>query len=50
MFRFTTQPGHRAAEEWISAGPTHHPALARGILDLELPLVARLAKLDSIRI
>ena len=50
MFRFTAQPGHRAAEEWISAGPTHHPALARGILDLELPLVARLAKLESIRI
>jgi L-arabinose isomerase len=50
MFRFTTRPGHRAAEAWISAGPTHHPALARGILDLELALVARLAQLESIRV
>lgn len=50
MFRFTTEPGHRAAGDWISAGPTHHPALARGVLDLELPLVARLANLESIRV
>jgi len=50
MFRFTTQPGHRAAEDWIGAGPTHHPALARGVLDLELPLVARLANLENFRI
>jgi L-arabinose isomerase len=50
MFRFTVQPGHRAAEEWITAGPTHHPALAHGLLDLELPLVARLARLEVVRI
>jgi L-arabinose isomerase len=50
MFRFNTQPGHLAAEHWIGAGPTHHPALARGVLDLELPLVARLANLENFRI
>jgi L-arabinose isomerase len=50
MFEFATHPGHRAAEEWVTAGPTHHPALARGHLDLELPIVAELAGLKSVRV
>jgi L-arabinose isomerase len=50
MFRFATQPGQRAAEQWIGAGPTHHAALARGHLDLEMPLVATLANLTNIRV
>jgi L-arabinose isomerase len=50
MFRFATRPGQLAAEEWIGAGPTHHPALALGHLELELPIVARLAQLESVRV
>jgi L-arabinose isomerase len=50
MFRFQTQPGRLAAEQWITAGPTHHPSLARGHLDLELDVVAKLAQLTSCRV
>jgi L-arabinose isomerase len=50
MFAFTTCPGQRAAEAWVTAGPTHHPALAHGHLDLELPIVAELANLKSVRV
>lgn len=50
MFRFQTQPGRIAAEQWIAAGPTHHPSLARRHLDLELDVVARLAQLTSCRV
>ena len=49
-FKFAASPGRRAAEEWITAGPTHHLALARGHLDLELPIVAQLARLENVRI
>jgi L-arabinose isomerase len=50
MFRFQTQPGRIAAEQWIAAGPTHHPSLARRHLDLELEVVAKLAQLTSCRV
>ena len=50
MFQFATRTGQRTAEQWITAGPTHHCALARGHLDLELPLVATLANLKNIRV
>jgi L-arabinose isomerase len=50
MFAFATTPGRCAAEAWVTAGPTHHPALARGHLDLELPIVAELANLKSVRV
>ncbi len=50
MFRFQTQPGRLAAEQWIAAGPTHHPSLARRHLDLELDVVAKLAQLTSCRV
>ena len=50
MFQFATGPGQRAAERWVTAGPTHHPALARGHLDLELPIVAKLANLKNVRV
>ena len=50
MFKFASHSGQTAAEQWISAGPTHHAALARGHLDLELPIVATLANLTNIRV
>jgi L-arabinose isomerase len=50
MFRFATGPGHLAAEQWVAAGPTHHPALASGHLDLELPIVSKLANLHGVRV
>jgi L-arabinose isomerase len=50
MFKFASQTGQTAAEQWISAGPTHHAALARGHLELEMPIVATLANLANIRV
>lgn len=50
MFRFDTHPAHTAAERWMAAGPTHHPALARGILDIELPIVSALSTWTEIRV
>lgn len=49
-FTFDTVPSVRALECWVEAGPTHHPYLASGRLDLELPIVARFLKIDEHRV
>ena len=41
MFRFDSGTSSAAGERWIASGATHHNALARGGLDVEVPVLAR---------
>jgi len=50
MFRFDRTPIEEAASAWISSGATHHHALARGRLDVELRIVAGALGIDAIPI
>ena len=49
MFRFDSGPAGEALNRWISSGATHHAALARGRLDIEVPVVAAILGLSAVR-
>jgi L-arabinose isomerase len=49
MFRFDSGPAGEALARWIGSGATHHAALARGRLDIELPVVAAILGLAAVR-
>jgi L-fucose isomerase-like protein len=50
MFRFDRAPIEDAASAWIASGATHHHALARGRLDVELAIVADALGVTSVRV
>ena len=50
MFRFDSGSSYEAGARWISSGATHHNALARGRLDLELPVLARALGIEEERV
>lgn len=50
MFRFDSGPAFAAGERWIESGATHHNALARGRLDVELPVLARALGIKEVRV
>lgn len=50
MFRFDAPDADDAARRWIAAGPSHHHALVPSTLDLEIPLVARAAGAEEVRV
>ena len=49
-FRFDRTPVEQATSEWLQAGTTHHHALARGDLDIEIPILATFLTLDTVRV
>jgi L-arabinose isomerase len=50
MFRFDSGPATEAGAAWIASGATHHNALAKGRLDLEIPVLADTLGIDHVRI
>lgn len=50
MFRFDSGPSFEAGARWIASGATHHNALARGRLDVEIPVLARALRIDEVRV
>ena len=50
MFRFDSGSAFEAGARWIASGATHHNALARGRLDVELPVLARALGIDEVRV
>jgi L-arabinose isomerase len=50
MFRFDSGPAVEAVEGWIASGATHHSALARGRLDVEVPALAASLGLRAVRV
>ena len=49
MFRFDSGSAFEAGERWIASGATHHNALARGRLDVEIPALARALGIEEVR-
>jgi L-arabinose isomerase len=50
MFGFDSGPAFEAGARWIASGATHHNALARGRLDLEIPVLARALGIEEVRV
>jgi L-arabinose isomerase len=50
MFRFDSGSAYEAGARWITSGATHHNALARGRLDVELPVLARALGIEEVRV
>jgi L-arabinose isomerase len=50
MFRFDSGSSYEAGARWIASGATHHNALARGRLDLEVPVLAKALGIDHERV
>jgi len=50
MFRFDSGPAFEAGERWIASGATHHNALARGRLDVEIPVLAGALEIRDVRV
>jgi L-arabinose isomerase len=50
MFRFDSGPAFEAGARWITSGATHHNALARGRLDVEIPILARALGIEEERV
>jgi L-arabinose isomerase len=49
MFRFDSGPVGEALSRWIASGATHHAALARGRLDVELPVLTETLGIAGVR-
>lgn len=49
-WRFDSGDLEDCVTRWIAAGPSHHHALVPGHLDVEMPVVARAAAMDSVRV
>ena len=50
MFRFDSGSSFEAGARWIASGATHHNALARGRLDVEIPVLASALGIDEVRV
>ena len=50
MFRFDSGSAFEAGARWIGSGATHHNALARGRLDVEIPVLARALGIEEVRV
>ena len=50
MFRFDSGSAFDAGARWIASGATHHNALARGRLDVELPVLAEALGIEEVRV
>jgi L-arabinose isomerase len=50
MFRFDSGPAFEVGARWIASGATHHNALARGRLDVEVPVLARALGIEEVRV
>lgn len=50
MFRFDSGSAFEAGARWISSGATHHNALARGRLDIEIPVLASALQIEEVRV
>jgi L-arabinose isomerase len=50
MFRFDSGSAYEAGARWIASGATHHNALARGRLDVEIPVAARALGIEDVRV
>jgi L-arabinose isomerase len=50
MFRFDSGSALEAGARWIASGATHHNALARGRLDVEIPVLARALGIEETRV
>ena len=50
MFRFDSGAAFEAGARWIASGATHHNALARGRLDVEIPVLARALGIEEVRV
>jgi L-arabinose isomerase len=50
MFRFDSGSSYEAGASWIESGATHHQALARGRLDVEIPVLARSLGVREVRV
>jgi L-arabinose isomerase len=50
MFRFDSGSALDAGARWIASGATHHNALARGRLDVEIPVLARALGIEEVRV
>ncbi len=50
MFRFDSGSAFDAGARWIASGATHHNALARGRLDVEIPVLARALGIEEVRV
>src|SRR4051812_34216857 len=50
MFRFDSGTAFDAGARWIASGATHHNALARGRLDVEIPVLARALGIEDVRV
>jgi len=50
MFRFDSGDSFEAGARWIASGATHHNALARGRLDVEIPVLARALGIEEVRV
>ena len=50
MFRFDSGSAYEAGARWIASGATHHNALARGRLDVEIPVLARALGIEEVRV
>jgi L-arabinose isomerase len=50
MFRFDSGSSYEAGARWIASGATHHNALARGRLELEVPVLASALGIEHQRV
>jgi L-arabinose isomerase len=50
MFRFDSGSAFDAGARWIASGATHHNALARGRLDVEIPVLSRALEIEEVRV
>jgi L-arabinose isomerase len=50
MFRFDSGSAFEAGARWIASGATHHNALARGRLDVEIPVLTRALGIEELRV
>jgi L-arabinose isomerase len=50
MFRFDSGSAFEAGARWIASGATHHNAVARGRLDVEVPVLARALGIEEVRV
>ena len=50
MFRFDSGSSYEAGARWIASGATHHNALARGRLDLEVPVLTTALGIEDERV
>ena len=50
MFRFDSGSAFDAGARWIASGATHHNALARGRLDVEIPVLCEALGIEEVRV